>query len=72
MEQVLRNMANHSLIEYCREQGIDCSGTYCTKDGRGFSYVLNIDPSVRKDIDPRWPSIARITFHKNAVPTFGF
>ena len=72
MEQILKNMANRLLIEHCREREIDCSGTYCAKDGRGFSYVLNIDPHSRKGVDPRFPAIARITFHKNGVPTFGW
>jgi len=53
MEQILKNMANLLLIEHCRERKIDCSGTYCAKDGRGFSYVLNIDPHSRKGVDPR-------------------
>lgn len=68
MKQILLNMANHLLIEFCKQQGIDCSGTYCVKDGRGFSYVLNKE----KPEDIRWSAIARITFHKSQVPTYGW
>lgn len=68
MEQVLKNLANQMLIEYCKAKSIDCSGTYCTKDGRGFSFTLR----KQKPEDIRWPDIARITFHKNQTPTYGW
>lgn len=68
MNEILLNMANHLLIEYCKERGIDCSGTYCRKDGRGFSYTL------RYKQPDHWPVLdcARITFHKSSVPTYGW
>lgn len=72
MKEILHNMARRLLIEHCLETGIDCSGTYSKKDGRGFSYVLCADPHSRPDIDPRFPSVARITFHKNSAPTYGW
>lgn len=72
MNQILLNLANRMLIDYCLEQGINCSGTYCVKDGRGFSYSLCADPHSRKDVDPRFPAVARITFHKHQAPTFGW
>jgi hypothetical protein len=65
MEQVLRNMALIMLTRFCKDHSIDCSGTYCTKDGRGFSYKL-----VDQETGQR--TIARITFKKDAVPVFGF
>ena len=65
MEQILQNMANYLLIEYCRTQHIDCAGTICVKDGRGFSYILRATKDARG-------TIARITFHKNQVPTYGW
>lgn len=71
MEQVLRNMANYLLIEYCKEHNIDCSATYVTKDGRGFSYCLVVDNNVRPDFPPSC-ALARITFHKSQVPTYGW
>lgn len=113
MNEILQNMANLLLIDYCRANNIDCSGTYCTKDGRGFSYIMrkdkwgcprcagigrvnsfpqseqnnscivapNSDASLR-DLSNGLTSvcgqclngdaIARITFHKSKVPTYGW
>ena len=71
MNEILLNMANHLLIEYCRAKNIDCSGTYCAKAGRattkGFSYELR----KQRPEDVRFPAVARITFHKNQTPTYG-
>lgn len=64
MQQILLNMANHLLIEYCLTLSIDCSDTRCIKDGRGFSYSLLRNTNGH--------SVARITFHKNQVPTYGW
>lgn len=40
MQDVLRNLANFLLIEFCKEQGIDPSGSHVMKNGRGFVYSL--------------------------------
>lgn len=68
MKEILLNLANNLLVEFCQEHQIDCSGTRVVKDGRGFAYVLRKDSPV----DPRVPDVARITFHKSQVPTYGW
>lgn len=71
MQQILHNMALIMLTTFCREHSIDCSGTYCVKNGRGFTYSLRADPYSRA-VDPLGPivEIASITFHKSSVPTY--
>lgn len=63
MEQILKNMANILLIEFCRANGIDCSGTYTKKNGRGFTYSL-------RDSATGQVEVAQITFHKSRVPSY--
>ena len=65
MELVLRNMANMLLLDFVRRNGIDTgiAGTYCKKDGRGFTYSL-------RDAETGQKSFATVTFHKSSVPTF--
>lgn len=67
MEQVLRNIANRLLLEFCIKNNIDrgTQGTYTVKDGRGFSYKL-VDQTTGQR------TFARVTFHKSQVPTFQF
>lgn len=68
MNEILLNLAHLMLLNYCREHNINTSGTYCRKQCRGFSYLLwKNDPD-----DPHCPAIARVTFHKNKMPTFGW
>jgi len=62
MKEILKNLALFSLTQFCSENGIDCSGTHCEKDGRGFCYKL-----VRSE---GGALVATITFHKTSVPTF--
>ena len=71
MNEILLNTALWMLNDYCKENGIDCSGTYCVKLGRGFTYALRVDPYSRV-IDNLEPviNIATITFHKSQRPTF--
>lgn len=66
MKEILHNMANHLLVEYCRGNEIDCSDTRCVKDGRGFSYQL-----LRNGFVSTVP-VARVTFHKSQAPTYGW
>lgn len=61
MEKVLLNLANIDLINFCREQGIDCSGTSIVKIGRGFTYSL-VSSEKRQ-------AIATVSFSKNSVPS---
>lgn len=63
MKEILQNMALHLLVEFCLEQDIDCSGTYCVKTGRGFTYSL-------RDSETGQFEVAQITFHKMQVPTY--
>lgn len=65
MQQILHNMALILLNDFVRDNNIarpDC-GTYCVKDGRGFSYKL-VDATTGQQM------IARVTFHKSMSPTF--
>jgi len=63
MEQILKNMALHLLVEFCIDNNIDCSGTYCVKDGRGFKYSLRDDATGQI-------IIAQINFHKSQTPSY--
>lgn len=62
MKEILENLALIYLTNFCRENGIDCSGTHLTKNGRGFKYSLSRD----KD---GW-TVVTVTFHKNQIPTY--
>lgn len=65
MEQILRNMALIQLNEFCTKHGIDQSGTYIVKNGRGFTYSLRDQQTDQNEI-------AAIMFHKSQVPTFRY
>lgn len=65
MQQILLNMANNLLVEFCVTNGLDCSGTYIVKNGRGFTYSLRDNATGQREI-------AAITFHKSQVPTFRY
>lgn len=59
---ILLNIANFMLIDYCIETGIDCSGTYCYKMGRGFKFGLRAEQTGE--------TIATVIFTKNSRPIF--
>lgn len=61
MKEILQNLALIDLINFCKENDIDCSGTHLVKRGRGFKW------SLVKDADEK--SIASVVFHKTSVPT---
>lgn len=63
MKEILQNIALFMLIDFCKDNDIDCSGTYLRKDGRGFTYSL-------RDQETETRRIASITFHKSQVPTY--
>lgn len=63
MQQILRNLANILLLDFCKASGIDTSGTHTIKRGRGFTFSL-VDSETGKR------EIAGITFHKMQVPTY--
>ena len=64
MKQILQNIAHIMLLRHCLDNGIDCSGTYCVKNGRGYTYSLRDNQTGQKEI-------ARISFHKNKMWTLG-
>lgn len=62
MQDVLLNLANIMLLDYCKREGIDPSGSHVHKAGRGFTYTLrnNSDDKV----------FCAITFKKDAIPEY--
>lgn len=62
MKEVIQNAALFFLTDFCLKMGIDCSGTHCIKDGRGFKYDLKSEKTGL--------NIASITFTKNTKPFF--
>lgn len=48
-------------INYCKEQGMDCSGTHLVKYPRRFTYALVKDETGK--------AIITTTFYKSSVPT---
>jgi hypothetical protein len=65
MKAILLNLAMIELGKFCRENNINCSGTYTVKAGRGFTYNY-VDQATGQII------IASVTFHKSQVPTFTY
>lgn len=61
MKEVLFNLALIDAITFCKEHGIDCSGTHLHKYPRRYTYAL-----VR-DADGK--AIMTTTFYRNSVPT---
>lgn len=61
MEKILYNLALVDSINYCKENGIDCSGTHLFKYPRRFTYALVKDETGE--------AILTTTFHKNSIPT---
>lgn len=62
MEKILLNLANVLLIEFCKREEIDCSGTKVYKYPRRWTYALV------KEVDGR--AVATVSFYKNAVPCY--
>lgn len=58
MKDIILNLANINLINFCIENNIDCSNTHIVKNGRGYNYSL-----VRNGV-----SIVTVMFSKNSVP----
>jgi negative regulator of genetic competence, sporulation and motility len=61
MKQILENLALIDLINFCKAQKIDCSGTHIYKYPRRFVYALLNDKTGK--------SVVTVTFHKSSVPT---
>lgn len=62
MKEILYNLANIDLINFCKTNNIDCSGTYVLKAPRGYKYTL-----VRQD--KNHTPLVEVTFYKRQVPT---
>ena len=62
MEQILQNLAMINLINHCKEQKIDPSGTHIYKYPRRFTYALLKDETGE--------ALATITFYKSSIPTY--
>lgn len=62
MQDVLMNLANLQMLQYCKEQGIDPSDSYVAKTDRGFVYGLKNNSDNR--------TFVQVTFTKNSVPRF--
>ena len=61
MKNILLNLALIDLINFCKTNNIDCSGTHIVKNSRGFAYSL-----VRDNVGL---AIVSVVFHKSSVPT---
>lgn len=62
MKEILQNLALIDLINFCKENQIDCSGTKLVKNGlRGFKFTLVKIETGR--------SLVTVSFHKSQVPT---
>lgn len=61
MKEILENLALIDLTNFCRDNGIDCSDTHLTKNGRGFNYSLVQGIAGR--------ALVTVSFSKNSVPS---
>jgi hypothetical protein len=61
MKEILFNLALIDLIKFCKDNGLDCSGSHAVKSRRCWTYTLINDQSGR--------AIVTVTFSKNATPT---
>lgn len=62
MKDILQTQANLQLLDFCIQSGIDPSGSYVKKIGRGFTYGLAQESDGKVFV--------QITFKKRAVPEF--
>jgi hypothetical protein len=63
MKEILKNLALINCINFCKENNINCDGTYIYKYPRKYTYSL-----VRNEDGL---AIVSVTFYKNRVPYFG-
>lgn len=62
MELILLNLAHRELLGFCKENGIDPSGSHVVKTGRGYTYSLIRDELGRE--------LVGVTLSKNSTPSF--
>lgn len=65
MKDVLLNLANRELLEFCKENNISPSGTHVEKMGRGYRYKL-----VRDNHPLTTVPYVSVLFSKNNTPQF--
>jgi hypothetical protein len=59
MKEILLNLALIEANKFCKENGIDYSGTHLVKEPKPFTYSLNKNNGHQ---------LVRVQFHKNSVP----
>jgi hypothetical protein len=62
MKAILYNLALLTLVDFCRSQKIDCSGTHLFKYPRKWVF------SLKSDVDNS--DVARVKLSENQVPRF--
>jgi len=62
MQEILLNLANIMLLDYCKTMKINPSNSFVRKEGRGFKYSICDYPTGKP--------FAQVTFNKSQVPTF--
>ena len=61
MQTILYNLALIDTLTFCKQNKIDCSGTYLMKYARGYKYALIKNDTKKIILD--------VLFHKSSVPT---
>lgn len=62
MNDILLNLANVLLLQWCKGEGINTSNSFIKKMGRGFTYGLCDYPTGKV--------FAQVTFTKNTTPDY--
>lgn len=60
MKEILANLALIDTINFCKVNGIDCSGTHLYKYPRQYRYALVQNETGR--------TLVTVSFYKNQVP----
>jgi hypothetical protein len=61
MQQILTNIALLNLLDYCKANGIDPSGTHIAKHPRHYTYAL---------LKATGKALVTVTYYKNQVPSY--
>ena len=62
MKQILYNLALIESINFCKLQGLDCSGTHLIKAPRGYKYTLLKSDTLKP--------VASVIFKRNSTPEY--
>ena len=63
MKEILNNIALLNLLDYCKANGIDPSGTHLIKYPRKFTYALLKGSTTGK-------TLVTVTYYKHQTPTY--